>query len=765
MVVDSNNIIIPYSYFNQFSEPLYCHSYVGDGYDGWYAISSSDKCNDFCFWESIVPSHDDWYSSENTANPHVATSIVTANWRCALGVGEDDDVTWSNVRSKLTPIGHFGPTFEYLRCARHAEILRDGGSKFANSLVFWSLALVFAVLCFFAEVFMVWRRRGYVDYGIVEDSDTHQSATVSLVVDRNEANGNGASSSDEGIELCLETNKSQEGDEPTVVSNAPTTETAMLDEVPVGSPNKYRPVTKVIILITVNAALVCIFTLSIFSIVDLDGNNLSDLAASFTPACSDPKDVCHIGNHDIDLPSRSASERNENIDKPFSYLVASDSQLDWFVGEHSGLGVRNIPIPCEKSDNCGVCTKKFGEYTNRQMKLSIEKFTLYKKDNSSTKSSERRDDVVQPPSKTLIMNGDLTSYFHPGERESYENVFHHIEGLEHYFPTLGNHDYDHGSTTAYKMDKWFGAGSCNAKRSIGYMRGGFCGKIPNFDPKRITRYDAASLSYSWEEGRYHFVHLHYYPAYENQGLGLKSSLLWLERDLTLAHAQNLTSIIFVHAAAGLGHSAEKAILGKNVKAIFSGHNHRCFMGKCEGIRQIRESEFNSTNFSSSILPYAEKCISGGMGVCGANAEANGMSLFYLSHVTGTDWEMPDIKLYHIQRTKSSDDLCPDASPTYINETDNTLLCVRGRPLSSEFSSSATNSSSKENEEQIPIFWSGSSSFETFLKVDFYPDRIVVNGMTAEAGKEGMRYIDTHDIPNAVYPYHNETDLDEVIISI
>jgi hypothetical protein len=68
-----------------------------------------------------------------------------------------------------------------------------------------------------------------------------------------------------------------------------------------------------------------------------------------------------------------------------------------------------------------------------------------------------------------------------------------------------------------------------------------------------------------------------------------------------------------------------------------------------------------------------------------------------------------------------------------------------------------------SERTIPIFWSGSSSYETFLLVNFFSDRIVVNMMTATAGNEGKRYVDTHTVPNAVYPSHVNTDLEEMVI--
>jgi len=97
--------------------------------------------------------------------------------------------------------------------------------------------------------------------------------------------------------------------------------------------------------------------------------------------------------------------------------------------------------------------------------------------------------------------------------------------------------------------------------------------------------------------------------------------------------------------------------------------------------------------------------------------------------------------------------------TYINATDNTVLCTENIIEGSFPLYSNTNGTT------IPVFWSGSSSFETFIKADFYTDRIVVNSMTATAGNEGKRYADTHVLPNAVYPSHSATDLEEVTIFV
>lgn len=122
----------------------------------------------------------------------------------------------------------------------------------------------------------------------------------------------------------------------------------------------------------------------------------------------------------------------------------------------------------------------------------------------------------------------------------------------------------------YGGDQWWGPPNCNTEHAIGYFKSGFCGQIPNFQSDRIVRYDASSLAYSWEEGRYHFVHTHYYPTYEMASMQVRSSMDWLDNDLAMARDAGFTTVMFVHAANYLNPAMEKVILGKNVVAIIAG---------------------------------------------------------------------------------------------------------------------------------------------------------------------------------------------------
>ena len=292
------------------------------------------------------------------------------------------------------------------------------------------------------------------------------------------------------------------------------------------------------------------------------------------------------------------------------------------------------------------------------------------------------------------------------------------------------------------------------EHAIGYFKSGFCGQIPAFDAGRIVRYDASSLNYSWDEGRYHFVHTHYYPSCEMASMKYRSSLGWLERDLRMARDAGLTTVLFVHAAQGLNAAMEDIVLGKNVRAIVAGHTHRCLHRRCEGLYPLHEEQVENLD---SLGFDAHKCIPAAYDTCPV---LNGENLILAEHMEG-DVTFPKEKLRNDDRNDKP--LCPKSGPFYINETDNSLLCRRIKYSQPNFPFDSEGSNSTES---IPIFWSGSSSFETFLRGDFFEDRFVINSMTVVAASEEVevaRYADLHTVPNAVHPYHEASDVEETVI--
>jgi hypothetical protein len=89
--------------------------------------------------------------------------------------------------------------------------------------------------------------------------------------------------------------------------------------------------------------------IAITSLVEISGVHTATFTLKkFTPACTDPSTVCDRGNRNVD---RSSSEPPLTF-LPFSYLIASDVQLDWYAGESAYIGRRSYPPACHEQMSC-----------------------------------------------------------------------------------------------------------------------------------------------------------------------------------------------------------------------------------------------------------------------------------------------------------------------------------------------------------------------------------------------------------------------------
>ncbi|KAL9184644.1 hypothetical protein ACHAXT_012614 [Thalassiosira profunda] len=777
------------------SYPLNCIDDTGDGFSGWFAISHPRQCNDFCYWD--LPAN-----AWNTANPHRTTAIDTNNgtvyWTCiydsagdSLLVSDAVGERWVDSYARYAPhlavkgdgANNSNVKFPFLRCQKGAgERLKTRAGEAVKSAAFWEGWIAVASLILVAELalFYFYRRRrrkvarydqvGSDSEGMEGDNNSHEEGQLtSLYIDGEEIGGE-----EYGGERMESENELTYGQLSFLQQWADVTPRckycAPLASMFICRANtqQWIYVARMLLLLVLNLLLAFTVSFSSISLMEIHGNpHFKEGMERLTPACSDPSLVCPAGNRDIErgssrwlpvegghgMPTRtekSSAEPNAGTEttaamRPFSYIMASDAQLYWFNGEFAEMGAQAIPSSCSPSDSCGRCTGKHGLSTNTRLKKAWESLMTGK-----THGLNATDDDLPVPN-TLIMNGDLTAYFHPYEKRAYNSIYDNIEGLEHYFPSLGNHDIEHHGGAMYGGDEWVGVPNCNIEHAIGYFKSGFCGEIPHFNTSRIVRYDSSSLAYSWDEGRYHFVHSHYYPSYEMASQEYHSSLEWLERDLHLANDAGLATILFVHAAQGLNPAMEDVILGKNIKAILAGHTHRCLHRRCEGIYPLNEEQLSNID---SLGLTAEKCIPAAYDTCEV---LNGENLVYARQMEASV-PFPEKRLHNEERKDKP--LCPKRAPFYINETDNSLLCRRVTYSEPSFPSGGDS----DLKEAIPIFWSGSSSFETFLRGDFFTDRFVINAM-ALASDEGdaARYADLHTVPNAAYPYHEPSDLEETVI--
>jgi hypothetical protein len=715
------------------SFPLNCLSGLNnDAFAGWYPDSKGRKCTNFCFWSQAS-------NLTNVPSPHQTTKLSDGSrWGCLIGAS-GDEVTLDSAMDRYEEF--VGEHFPYLRCSHGAnESLSSAFQRIVSSAGLW-WGLLFGSICLLLlQAGIIWWKHRVRKIQFQERSSQPTSEHREVVDEKS-------------IHDSIERNYS--------ISIGRSLITGVIDaDNIIDAHDSFHPNTEsseqsnkvnvlrwivVALLIFLNIMLLFIIFVCTLSLLEIQqGLDLPFSLKILTPACTDPGQTCPQGLQNIDRASNDIP--NDDL-VAFSYMISSDSQLDWYDGESAFLGQQNYPTVCSESDSCESCTAKAAEYTNEQMKRSFEKLI------------RGEVEVEGPAPKGLVLNGDLTQYFHRSEKIKYKRIYHEIEGLQEFFPSLGNHDYDQGHAT-YNGDAWY-QGFCNGIHGIAYIRGAFCGKVKSFDAKRrLTRYHSDSLAYSWEEGRYHFVHVHYYPTYENAALGIRSSIDWLENDLKRASEKNYTNILFIHSVADLSNQiAAEILLVNNVAVIFAGHLHRCFGRKCALLRTLDTQEvMNHLNGEKNIeSTRIEKCFPASAALC--NTRANGNGLFYLddkaSHLV-----LPPRKL--TVPPIQTNGICPFSRfNVFVNETDNTAICGE-IVVENAF---PTSDYQKHGNRSIPIVWSGSSSFETFLKVDFHPDKIVINALSATEGNEGKRYADVFSLPNAVYPFHNKSDLDEFVITL
>lgn len=727
-----------------------------------------------------------------TANPHETTRIEgIATWGCLLDVA-GDGATWNGVSPLFQEYG--GSKFDHLRCSYNAG--EDIGQTVLKSVWFWVFLLTLGFIIITIEFLYIrlnfWKRKWVIIDGEEDDSlddidlsksseefTVNDQTSRALTTSEKEGGCESTNSCDEST-VNDQTNRAlimpekQRGCESTISGEVDsfTSITNMKSSRCISQTKRWCLLTVIVLF---NLLVLFVIFMSILSLISF-GVDLQPFALKMlTPACNADL-ICPSGRDNIDNPSvPNAMMSSEEEFQPFSYIIASDAQLEWYDGESAHLGKTTYPPPCTAGDTCGSCTSKTSHYTNLNMKYAMESLIHADDDSNPTASGG-------PAPKTLIMNGDLTAYFHRRERKQYEELFHNIQGLEEYYPGLGNHDYDQGFAT-YSGDDWSTHQKCNSMHALEYFRGAFCNNVPNFDAnKRITRYDSKSLAYSWEKGPYHFVQLHYFPHYENAKLGISNSLAWLERDLNLASEANLTSIIYVHSYFHLSSAVKRMFLKNNVAAIFTGHQHKCFGQRCAEMSPLSEWQVDQIVNKTKYAEYVkrddkiEKCFPGLGALCSSDVSRYGQDLFSLNYAD-LNFTLPDRKL-HWSPHPPAKPLCPvsNSNATFINTTDNTLLCrlqtwyhpvekESDHPIEKESDEESNTSNKSSSARNIPVFWSGSSSFETFILTDFYHDKFVVNFMTALKGNEGARYIDVQKVPNAVYPSHEESDLNEVTIHI
>lgn len=271
----------------------------------------------------------------------------------------------------------------------------------------------------------------------------------------------------------------------------------------------------------------------------------------------------------------------------FTMIVSSDSQYPWWRGANDS--------------NCSSeeCVKEKGEQTNReQIQAMNNVINTSHSSNGNTISAlwpstsnvlaSRRGGAISEP-KGVILNGDLTAFWHDWQAEKYMDLYHRNDADPNntsnlklnLYPGLGNHDIANNRGDCWWVRNFeyisYGANGC-AKNAAHYIKKMVsCNLVSNFPSSSMTSYDDGSLAYSWDIGRYHFVQLHNFPTYTYPEIGLGSSIEWLRQDLQRAYDAGKRSVINLHDYGEHMSSYNAdflgAISGKNVIAVFAGHLH------------------------------------------------------------------------------------------------------------------------------------------------------------------------------------------------
>lgn len=371
---------------DEYDYPLNCIDSTGDGFSGWFAITNSRKCNDFCYWsvvnkktnnnsttnDSEENDRDSRYTALNTANPHKTTVIYDANnssqpaayWVCIFNSADDktlvsqadgekwietwhshlDKPTINNMKYSQNDDNDGNVPFPYLRCQKGAgEKLRTYSGDAVQSPLFWQSWIILCSLIIaiqIATLFMKYKRRK-LRYDRLNSSNTESvmngiddlQLDETIDTDRHDllmpSNGNALLTEQESMEI-----------EESITAHSTGRELPSTDDETRRSKYCGPYLLRVLSIVVLNILLLVTIALSTLSLMETKYHfELSDTMEKLTPECTNPYLVCEKGNEEIDRPSTyketvtSFVRSKSTISiEPFSYIIASDSQLHWFNG-------------------------------------------------------------------------------------------------------------------------------------------------------------------------------------------------------------------------------------------------------------------------------------------------------------------------------------------------------------------------------------------------------------------------------------------------
>lgn len=262
----------------------------------------------------------------------------------------------------------------------------------------------------------------------------------------------------------------------------------------------------------------------------------------------------------------------------FTMIFASDTQLPWW---------QQSPPACNGSD---ACVREQGLRTNREQVAAmnaIERLNSGKWPTAGLSIGGGRP-ISRPVG--VVINGDLTAYFHPDQVDLFEELYNNKQSLKlPLFLGLGNHDDANNNPATGGKDQgcWWsrdpdrlvrGVYGCS-HAALGFARSMVaCNKVPAFPAALVQSFDNGSAAYSWNIGRWHFVQLHNRPDHEESHIGLTTSFAWLKKDVQAATAAGRNIVLNMHDYGEHMKQDDKrfldAIASAHVVAIFAGHIHQ-----------------------------------------------------------------------------------------------------------------------------------------------------------------------------------------------
>ena len=311
----------------------------------------------------------------------------------------------------------------------------------------------------------------------------------------------------------------------------------------------------------------------------------------------------------------------------FSMIIASDPQFYWWAQPPCSTMPTKTKKEKREKENC---VEKYAKISNDAQFSVMNKIVINSIDWPTVPTITRDAGMKAADVVGLVINGDLTSYWHPGEKKAFEADFlkyaknKKLEGKIAPFFGLGNHDYYNNLCDCSGF--WpFDKNSCS-RNAVNTARDWY-------SHTDWIKFDQCSLAYSFDFKGYHFAQLHLAPSYQvNVKYHMskkkcdvekykpgptcgKSNVLqsfdWLDSDLKAAAAGE-RSILFFHVAGDKSDEPKywpvadqqrfKKILNThNVVAIFSGHIHQ--YNGYQGQYQLGTDPVPIINSNGNQIPY------------------------------------------------------------------------------------------------------------------------------------------------------------------